>query len=103
MNPPEPDLVTGIGESSNTQEMIAVYPNPADAELTVQLPQPSRQDVFVKLADPMGKIVYDNTIPAGESTKTINTRNLTGGIYLLQIENGKGNVAYQKVMVVHNK
>lgn len=103
MNPPEPDLVTGIEESSNMKELMAVYPNPVDAELTIQLPYLSRQDVVVKLADPMGKIVYDNIIPAGESTKTINTRNLTGGIYLLQIESGKGNVAYRKVMVVHNK
>ncbi len=103
LNPPQPDLVTGIGESPSRLDQIAVYPNPVDAELTVQLPYPSRQDVFVKLADPVGKIVYDNTIFAGESTKTINTRNFIGGIYLLRIENGKGNVTYRKVMVVHNK
>jgi len=84
-------------------DLISFYPNPADEEVTILLPSAARQDVPLRLADPVGKIVYDNSIPAGENSKTINTRNLTGGIYLLQIENGKENVAYRKVMVVHNK
>ncbi|MBZ0246764.1 MAG: T9SS type A sorting domain-containing protein [Cyclobacteriaceae bacterium] len=99
---PAPPIITGL-EYKQYGDLIRFYPNPADEEVTILLPTTTRLDVPVRLADPMGKIVYDNTIPAGESTKTINTRNLTGGIYLLQIENGKGNVAYRKVMVVHNK
>lgn len=98
-----PTQITGLENESVITDQISFYPNPVDHELTVQLPYPSQIDVRLKLADPVGKIVYDNTIHAGEKAKTINTRNLTGGIYLLQIENGKENVAYRKVMVVHNK
>ncbi|MEQ8361653.1 MAG: Ig-like domain-containing protein [Cyclobacteriaceae bacterium] len=98
-----PTQITGLENESVITDQISFFPNPVDHELTIQLPYPSRQEVMVKLADPVGKIVYDNSIPAGEKSKTINTRNLPGGIYLLQIENGKGNVAYRKVMIVHNK
>ncbi|MEZ4944546.1 MAG: PKD domain-containing protein [Cyclobacteriaceae bacterium] len=99
---PAPSIVTGL-EYKQYGDLISFYPNPADEEVTVLLPSAARQDTPVRLADPVGKIVYDNAIPAGENSKTINTRNLPGGIYLLQIENGKENVTYRKVMVVHNK
>ncbi|MCB0492478.1 MAG: T9SS type A sorting domain-containing protein [Cyclobacteriaceae bacterium] len=99
---PTPPIVTGL-EYKQYGDLISFYPNPADEEVTILLPSSARQDVPIRLADPVGKIVYDNAIPAGENSKTINTRNLPGGIYLLQIENGKENVTYRKVMVVHNK
>lgn len=100
-NPPEPDVVTGIEESSNHLERIAIYPNPVDKELTVQLPIPASHATPVKLLDQVGKIIHDTFIPAGQNSKTLSTQDLAGGIYLLQIESDKGAFIRKKVMVVH--
>jgi hypothetical protein len=48
----------------------------------------------------MGKTVEQSFFEKGETTKTIATESLAGGVYLIQIETDKG-VLRRKVMVVH--
>lgn len=103
MNPPQPDLVTGIGETSTNLDKIVVYPNPVDGEITIQLPSAAIENTPIKLLDQVGKLIHNTAIPAGQISKTISTQDLGGGVYLLQIESGKGLLIRKKVMVVHNK
>ena len=81
-------------------ENINLFPNPADHELTIQLPVAAPERLQLQMVDQVGRVVNEHFIAAGERSKTISTRDLAGGIYLLQI--GSGNTSTRKkVLVVH--
>jgi hypothetical protein len=94
---PDPGIVTGI-EDLNTA--FKVYPNPADKEMLVELPTTATKRTTLKMFDQMGKTVEQSFFEKGETTKTITTESLSGGVYLIQIETEKG-VLRRKVMVTH--
>lgn len=99
-----PTIITGLEKPfAAIADAISFYPNPVDQEFTVQLPTVLKENTPIKLTDQLGKIIHDTAIPAGQNSKTLSTRDLAGGVYLLQIESGKGNIVRKKVMVVHNK
>jgi hypothetical protein len=86
----EPDLASQIG----------IYPNPSDRELNIVLPSPARQAIPMKLIDSFGREVHKTIFETGEQSKPVNTRELAGGVYIVQLETSKG-VVTKKVMVVH--
>ncbi|HCM76366.1 MAG TPA: hypothetical protein DIS90_08280 [Cytophagales bacterium] len=98
-----PTVVTGLDTEMNFADQISIFPNPVDKELSIQLPFVVKEPTPVRLADQLGKVLFDTHIPVGESSKTLDTQSLVSGIYLLQVETGKGDILYKKVMVVHNK
>jgi|GEM_PF-3800009 len=99
----DPATVTGIEDPALSLEDVALFPNPADNEFTVQLPSASKTETRLRLADQVGKVVYDSFIPAGSTEKKVNTTDMAAGLYILQIESGNGGLARKKVMVVHNR
>jgi len=100
-NPPQPDVVTGLGDLL-VADRISIYPNPADDELTIQLPTAAPQRLPLQMVDQVGRVVNEHFISEGERSKTISTRDLAGGIYLLQL--GSGNTSTRKkIMIVHGK
>ena len=98
-NIPYPPIITGL-EDILTAEQVGVFPNPADQELTVRLPVEATRRIELQLVDQMGRAVFKGHLQEGEQEKTISTRNMAGGIYLLQL--GTGDVSTRKkVMIVH--
>jgi hypothetical protein len=95
---PVSTIVTGIENGSGNA--FTVYPNPADQQMTIILPEPSKQRAALQLFDQMGKLVYESRLEKGDSEKTIATNALAGGVYLIQIDSPKGALR-KKVMVLH--
>jgi len=96
-----PPIVTGLGEIL-ISDLIKVFPNPADEEVTIQLPAPAPQRVQLQMVDQVGRVVNEHFIAEGERSKTISTRDLAGGIYLLQLGSGDTSTR-MKILVVHGK
>jgi hypothetical protein len=94
----DPELVTGIEDISIS---FKVYPSPADQELNIELPQAFSEQSQLQMFDQLGKVVTQSTFEKGQKNKTINTSDLTGGVYLIQINTVKG-ILRRKVMVMHN-
>lgn len=97
----DPPLVTGMEDILSAQR-IEVFPNPADQEVTMQLPNVTPNKITIQLVDQVGRPVYNGFFEQGEQFKTISTRDLAGGIYLIKLGSGKLGT-HKKVMVVHNK
>jgi len=98
-NIPYPPIITGLEDILDAGR-ITVFPNPADQELTMQLPEEATRKIELQLVDQMGRSVFKGHLMEGEKEKTISTRNIASGIYLLQL--GAGDVgARKKVMIVH--
>jgi len=94
-----PTVVTGL-EVEN--DRISLYPNPADHDFTIRIPSSLKQSGPITLSDQLGKVVYRSSFNTGEKTKTINTRDLTEGMYILKLESGKETI-HKKVVIVHQE
>jgi hypothetical protein len=95
-----PSVVTGI-EQPVFARQVMIYPNPADQELSIALPEKITHAAPVTFIDGFGRIVNSSSINAGENRKIITTKELAGGVYILEIETPKG-VIRKKIMVVHD-
>lgn len=93
----DPSVVTGIEDINHA---FKVYPNPADRQMTIELPELAIQRTPMQLYDQMGKLVHQSTFEKGDTRKTIDTDELAGGVYLIQIESQNG-ILRRKVMVLH--
>jgi len=100
-SPVEPDITTSI-EDPAFAASIQVFPNPANHEVNVVLPQAARTTVPVVLVDAQGRQVYAGQFATGEQQKTIITTEMAGGLYVLHVQAPEGS-ARKKVMVVHEK
>lgn len=95
---PASGIVTGV--ETSLDHYIKLYPNPADHILNIILPEPVKIETPVKLFDTFGKQVFEGIYRPGERAKTIETKTLSTGVYLVQLETPEGPVR-KKVMVVH--
>jgi hypothetical protein len=94
----DPAVVTGIPDQPEVQ--FSVYPNPADHEFTIVLPKPVHERTALQVFDQLGKVMLEANFEKGESRKTINTSEYSGGVYLIQMKGEKGMLRH-KVMVMH--
>ncbi|MBX2945213.1 MAG: Ig-like domain-containing protein [Cyclobacteriaceae bacterium] len=100
-SPVEPDITTSI-EDPTFAASIQVYPNPANHEVNVVLPQAARSTVPIVMVDAHGRQIYAGQFGIGEQQKTIATSELSGGLYILRVQAPEG-IARKKVMVMHEK
>lgn len=95
----DPPIVTGLEPIAS--ELVLVYPNPANRELTVQLPGTLSKPALVNLIDQTGRVSLRSTIAEGTDRKTLNVSDLSGGVYILTVDMGQGVLTRKKVMIVH--
>ncbi len=90
---------TGIYEPApaQSQENLAIYPNPATHEATIKLSQASAQDRMFYVFDAMGRMVSEFGINAGEEQHRLNLEAFPTGIYFIT---GKRNGEKTATLVV---
>jgi hypothetical protein len=93
-----PGIVTGI--ETPFDNIVKLYPNPADAQLNIILPAPVAEATPVSMFDTFGKAVYHGTFQPGEHMKAITSKSLSTGVYLIQLSTPQGTIR-KKAMIVH--
>jgi hypothetical protein len=83
------------------QLQVQTWPNPATDYLTVEVPTLLNQPVALRLTDQQGRTVYSHTAQATslQHRETIDLRETSTGLYILQVEAGSLN---QAVKVLKN-
>ena len=97
-----------VGYGLNTIELrspelqVSVYPNPNQGQFQVDLAEPLKGDLNLKLRDLQGRIVRDfNYLLNATSTELkVEVSSLTKGFYLLELEHAKGR--YQERILIEN-
>jgi len=89
----------GLDDNSGTS-LMNIFPNPANTSLNVQFTLDDPQDVSIELCTITGIVVFNEQLKhfSGEYIKTINTSNLSQGLYLLKIA-GDSLSACKKVII----
>lgn len=98
---PEPSLscfIVSTDEISD-ENKIKIYPNPAAAVLTVEMPESGTADIF-SVSDFTGKCLKTESINLGEKTINIPVNDLPPGIYLFQLNTGGRSLAVYKFAVM---
>ena len=80
---------------------VSIYPNPSTSEFTVSFELEKSCNMQILLCDVLGSElmeIYDGFATVGTFTKTVNTENLTKGVYFLKILID-GNSTVEKIIV----
>ena len=91
-------IVTGV--ETPYENYLRIYPNPADEALNIILPAPVKDETPVKLFDTFGRQIYSGTFHSGEHVKTLDTKSLSSGVYLIQLSTPEG-LVQKKAIVAH--
>jgi hypothetical protein len=75
------------------------YPNPTDGLLTIQMNNRTASGIPINLKDLSGRIIFTEVMPAGNDEISLDFRNLSPGIYILNTENGNSGVDYHKILI----
>jgi hypothetical protein len=87
------NLVTGTGDIVTIPVHFELYPNPASATTTLTLQLNKQSDVTVDVVNAFGQVVqstFNPALSAAEHTFTINTENLSRGVYHVNIISAEG-------------
>jgi hypothetical protein len=78
--------------------MIKMYPNPANKQVTLQLPQSADNSIVyqIKVTDLVGKVIMQQKANGG--TTQFNIDRLTTGTYFVEIIDSKGNRTTEKLI-----
>lgn len=93
------DTTTSVVNIDGNALGISIFPNPASESINLFIPS-ERGAQHYSIIDMTGRLVSSGLISVG--TSTIETSNLTNGIYTFQLHstaNSKANVAFMRVMI----
>lgn len=93
-------LSVGINDPSDVSASFHVFPNPANESLQIWLPEVFQGDVNIQLENIEGKVLLQKSGTAATQVHTLQTQQLTDGMYLIRVINGKM-TAVKKVLVRH--
>ncbi|MCU0447992.1 MAG: alpha-amylase family glycosyl hydrolase [Microscillaceae bacterium] len=74
------------------------FPNPAERELSLQIPELYGQTVEMEIVDMVGKQQQTETIQVNESVESIKFKNLKSGIYIIKLKTANGELQ-KKLMI----
>lgn len=88
---------TGVEEAELLSNML-VYPNPTEGQFQVDLSTADlEEDASLSVVDKLGRVVYSSA--ATQSNINVDLSNMTGGVYLVRVENN-GITASKRVVVL---
>ncbi|GGE98610.1 peptidase M36 [Hymenobacter cavernae] len=97
-----PIRVLATQSQQDRDQLLELYPNPANSELTVRLPVKSKTPVQVSLLTTLGKTVQTVSVPTVELQQgtQLNTSSVAAGLYIVQLRSDAGTFT-KKVLIQH--
>jgi len=91
--------IQDISETEVT-DGIQLFPNPANYELNVTFNSDNNETAVINIYDLTGRMVFTKNFQSaqGRNTYTLNTSDLSRGVYILTLENG-GKMLNQKLVI----
>jgi hypothetical protein len=65
---------------------LQLYPNPATASATLNLPEPARSRFTIRLLDNVGRVVQEQQVATGQTTAMVPLQGLALGVYTVQVQ-----------------
>ncbi len=91
--------ITGIADLPKNFDLVRLYPNPTTGSTTIEVKNTSGSNLFVRLINVPGKIIFNQIIPKGVNRQVFDFSHLNKGIYFIQLTDGKGYIT--KRLLIH--
>lgn len=94
-------ITIGVKENKQNDIIFKAYPNPANNEVLLNFVLANEESYSFEILNTMGQVVKAVSMPdlnAGMYNETINTADLSSGIYTLKV-NGKSSQGTQKLVI----
>lgn len=95
----ETDANLSITEFNTAQTLFSNYPNPFNTETTLLFNQIESTSNLV-VYNLSGQKILEITIPQGQSTYTLNSKELPSGVYMANLVSNKQVIATRKLVVI---
>lgn len=79
-------------------ELLAVYPNPFNNEITISSPELTGQDITFNIYNLLGQEVISKKTTNKNDVITLQLNNLKKGVYILKIKTGNGKMISKKII-----
>lgn len=89
-------------EIENKSSGITLYPNPADATLTIHLPEPVQENLTISLYSQFGQEVKSAVLVKGEHKIDFDTKSLSKGMYVLTLRTTSGNINMNRKVIINH-
>ena len=90
---------TGITEQQRVSPDIDMYPHPAKELLNISLRDYYEPNVGINVFDISGRKVESSELKVENGIGKLNTSFLNPGIYIIQVQNSKGQTAQKKLVI----
>ena len=91
-------LSKGLATSEANYGLV-VYPNPTSGQLNVAITSNLNENVTFQIVDMMGRTISSESIPVdGNYTYNTSVRDLTAGIYMINVITSKGKSIHKFVV-----
>jgi len=89
---PDTQLNYRLGKEEYKSTTINVYPNPSTGNFQFQYVLTEGEIATIEVYDMLGKIVYNKSLTATNSTHSITLKNCDNGLYNLRLTSSNGSV-----------
>lgn len=96
------DWNVGINDINNNLTLVSLSPNPANDLLNVKVSLERTSNVVATLTDVTGRVVstlYSGLMTAGKNSVSINTNDLSAGIYFINVKAADGNMVSTRFVI----
>ncbi len=92
--------VTNLEMLDNEFSRFSLVPNPSNGQTEIRFYSLSSERVLLKIFSLNGAIVYDERVSSvrGENTILINSSAFNAGMYIIDLQNKKGNMRYKMIV-----
>jgi len=82
-----PSITINVEQIEGLEDYVKVYPNPVSDNLTIELDQTlGAEEISLSLFSVQGQLLHYQNLPTGTSTANIPTKELSAGIYFMQLQ-----------------
>jgi hypothetical protein len=89
----------GLLSSSAVENNVRLFPNPAQDLLSIELDFNNSQSFNLRLYNNLGQLIREEELVFKNKTATVNTKELTNGIYFVNLVNEKGEKSVKKLVI----
>ena len=90
----------GFSSSHDQRLHLRLYPNPNDGQFTIELQDKQNRLVELRIYNTLGAQVFSRQLQSSSYTReTLDLRNLSKGVYYLQLRSDKGLLQSEKVVI----
>lgn len=96
---PDLPVVSSAAKAFGGVSKVDLFPNPARDKAFIRFDKNTDEDLELHVVNMMGRIMHEQKLAAGQNHYEVDTKGLENGMFMLRIQNKKGDMVSMKLIV----